>query len=76
MDQKQPHLGFSTEQAMALAQSDAGKKLLALLQETNGDQLQKAMEQAAAGNYQQVKETMSSLLSSREAKALLEKMRE
>ena len=76
MEQKQPLSGFSTEQAMAMAQSDAGKKLLALLQETNGDQLQKAMEQAAAGNYQQVKETMSSLLSSREAKALLEKMRE
>lgn len=76
MDHKQPLSGFSTEQAMALAQSDAGKKLLALLQETNAEQLQKAMEQAAAGNYQQVKETMSSLLSSREARALLEKMRE
>lgn len=76
MDHKQPLSGFSAEQAMALAQSDAGKKLLALLQETNAEQLQKAMEQAAAGNYQQVKETMSSLLSSREARALLEKMRE
>lgn len=76
MDQKQPLSEFSAEQAMALAQSDAGKKLLALLQETNGNQLQKAMEQAAAGNYEQVKQTMSSLISSPEAKALLEKMRE
>ena len=76
MDQKQPLSGFSTDQAMALAQSEAGKKLFALLQETNGDQLQKAMEQAATGNYQQVKETMSSLITSPEAKALLKKMRE
>lgn len=76
MDQKQPLSGFSAEQAKAMAESDAGKKLLALLQETNGEKLQKAMEQAAAGNYQNAKEMVSSLLSSREAKALWDEMRE
>ena len=74
MDQKQPLSGFSAEQAMALAQSDAGKKLLALLQETNGEQLQKAMEQAAAGDFDQVKQTLSELLSSPQVRAMLEQM--
>lgn len=76
MEQKQPFQGFSAEKAMALAQSEAGKKLLSMLQETNGDQLRKAMEQAAAGDYEQVKKTVSSLMRSQEAQALLEEMRE
>lgn len=76
MDQKQPLQGFSAEKAMAMAQSEAGKKLLSLLQETNGDQLRRAMEQAATGNYEDAKRTVSSLLSSQEAKALMKEMRE
>lgn len=65
----------SIQEAMKLAQSDAGQQLLKLLQQSQGEQLQKAMDQAAAGDYSQVKETMQALLSSPEAKALLEKLR-
>lgn len=65
---------FSMQEAMKLAQSDAGKQLYALLQQTQGEQLQNAMDQAAAGDYDQVKKTMSTLLSSPEAKALLKQL--
>lgn len=60
--------------AMNLAQSEAGRELYALLQRTQGKQLQSAMDQAAAGDYEQVQRTLSSLLSNPEAKKLLEKM--
>ncbi len=65
---------FSMEKAMRLAQSDAGKQLFALLQNTNADALQNAMEQAKAGNYTQVKETMETLMQSQQVKALMEKL--
>ena len=45
MDEK---TNYSVEQAKKLANSDAGKKLFALLQQTQGDQLKTAMEDAAA----------------------------
>ena len=61
-------------EAMKLAQSDAGRELYALLQRTQGKQLQSAMDQASAGDYAQVQKTLSSLLSNPEAKKLLEKM--
>ena len=66
--------GFSMEEAMRLAKSDTGKQLYALLHQTNPQQLQSAMDDAAAGNYEQVKNTMTSMLASEEVRALLQKM--
>ena len=37
---------FSMQEALRLAGSDAGQQLLALLRQSNGTQLQQAMEQA------------------------------
>ncbi len=62
---------FSMQDAMRLAQSDTGRQLLTLLQAQNGGSLQTAMDQAAAGNYEELKKTMAVLLSSPEARALL-----
>ena len=67
---------FSIQQAAKLSQSDAGQQLFALLQRDHGDQLQSAMEQAKAGDYTKVKETMQSLLASKQAQELLKKMQE
>lgn len=67
--------GISMAEAMRLAQSDAGRKMLAQLQKSHGDTLQKAMEQAQAGNMEQVKQTLSSLLSSPEGQALMDTIR-
>lgn len=65
---------FSMQEAMRLAQSDAGKQLLALLKKENGAALQQAMDQASTGDYEQVKKTMTSLLASPEAQALLRQL--
>lgn len=66
---------FSIQQARKLAQSGAGQELLALLQNTQGEQLRQAMEQAAAGDYAKVKESFEAMMSSPEARELLEKLR-
>ena len=66
---------FSMEQAMKMAQSDAGKELFALLQSTQGDRLRTAMEQAASGDMEQVKKTMEEIMASRQAQELFARMR-
>lgn len=71
-----PNQGFSKEKAMELANSEAGKKLLAYLQQNKGDELQKAMAQAASGNMEEMKKAVSSLLSDQQAKSLFNQMRE
>lgn len=66
--------GFTMREAMKMAQSDPGRQLLALLKQTRGQELETAMAQASAGDYEQVKKTMSGLLSSPEVQALLKQM--
>ena len=66
---------FSVQQAMKLAQSDAGKQLFALLQNTEGEKLQTAMDQAAAGDLEQVKKTMQQIMESGQVQQLIKKMR-
>ena len=63
------------QEAMKLAQSDTGRQLYALLQKTQGQQLQSAMEQASSGNYDAAKKALDSMLSDPQARELLKKMR-
>ena len=63
-------------QLMKLAQSPAGRQLLALLQRSGGDALQSAVAKASAGDYREAQKTLSSLLSTPEAQALLKQMEE
>ena len=65
---------FSMQEALRLAKSPAGQQLLAMLQRNDKGQLKQAMNQAATGDYTQAKETLSTLLSSPEAKKLLEQL--
>lgn len=65
---------LSVEDAKRIAQSEAGQKLIALLQRSGGEQLQNAMQQASAGNYDQVQNTLSALMSSPEAQELLKQL--
>ena len=62
---------FSIEDAMRIANSPAGQQLFALLKRTDTVKLNNAMDQAAAGNYDQVKDTISSLMENEDVKALL-----
>ena len=65
---------FSVEEAKKLAQSEAGKKLYSALQQSHGQQLQSAMEQASAGNYTEVKKTLTEMMNTPEIKAFLRQM--
>ena len=65
---------FSMQEALRLANSDAGQRLLAILKQSDSAQLQQAMEQATAGNYESVQKTLSSLLASSEVKDLLKEL--
>lgn len=70
-----PQGNYSMEDLKRMAQSEAGQQLFSLLQQTQGEKLQSAMDYAAAGDYRQVKEALSAFMESPEAKALLGKMR-
>lgn len=65
---------FSMQDAMRLANSDAGQRLLDILKQSDGKTLQQAMDQAAAGNYKNMQKTLSSLLASQEVQALLKEL--
>lgn len=64
------------EKYAALARSQPGQELLALLQSSGGQKLSDAMAQAGKGNYQAAREVLSPLLASPEIQALLRKLEE
>jgi len=66
---------FSLQEAMRLAQSDAGQRLIALLQATQGDALRTAMDQASSGDYTNAQKTMQSLLADDRARELLRQLK-
>lgn len=68
------HRNFSPEDAMALAKTPAGQQLIEILQKSNKATIQDAMQQASAGNMEQVKQTLEPLLSSPEIQKLLRQL--
>lgn len=68
-----PHFdNHSMQEAMRLAGTPAGKELIGLLNGQDRSQLQKAV---ASGDTEQMKQAMEALLSSPQAKALMEQLR-
>ncbi len=65
---------FSMQEALRLAQSPAGQRLLALLQASNPQMIQQAAGQANSGNFQQAGQTLQSLLSDPEVQRLLQQL--
>ena len=65
---------FSLEQAKQLMGSPAGQQLLRLLQQQDSNALQEAAELAKKGDYRAAGQTLNSLLSSQEAKKLIEQL--
>jgi len=65
---------FSMEEAMQLANSDAGQRLLAILRQSDGSHLQQAMDQAAAGDFETMRKTLAPLLESKEVQSLLKEL--
>ena len=62
------------QQAKQLANSPEGKQLALLLQQLGGSDLQKILNQAAAGDLSQARQTISALIENPEARKLLEKL--
>ena len=65
---------FSMQEAMRLAKSDAGQKLLAILKQSDGPQLNSAMAAAATGDYSSAMQALSSLLEREDVRSLLRQM--
>lgn len=65
---------FSMQDAMRMANTDAGKQLLKLLQQNNADALKQAMSQANQGDYSNLSKTLTPLLNSPEVQQLLKQM--
>ena len=64
----------SMQEMLRLAASPAGKQLIALMQQKGGEDLQKAMKLAAAGDYTQAKDALQSVLSDPQAQKLLNEL--
>ena len=62
---------FSMQEALRLAKSPAGQQLLAMLQRADAEKIRQVMDQASAGDMDQAKKSISALLDTPEAKALL-----
>ena len=67
---------FSMQEAMHLANSDAGQQLLALLKQSDGQQLEKARDSAATGDYRSAAQALSALLEREDVRRLLKQMEE
>lgn len=65
---------FSMQEAMRLANTPAGQQLLAMLQQSDNEALQKIMDQISTGNYANAQQALSGLLSSPEARQLMKQL--
>lgn len=65
---------FSMEELMKLANSPAGQQLIAMLKSQDSSKLEQAAAQAKSGDYAQAGQTLSSMLSSPEARKLIKEL--
>ena len=65
---------FSINEAQRLAKTPEGQKRIAILQLQDPEQLQKAIDRAASGNYKEAGTILQSLLSSPEAQKLMQQL--
>lgn len=65
---------FSIADAMRIAKSPIGQQLLETLKRSDNGELQKAMDQVSAGNFDLAKKELSSIMASPEIKRLLEQL--
>ncbi len=60
--------------ALRMAQSEAGQQLLSMLKHSGGQELDQAMNQAAAGDYTAAKAMLSNLMKDPQAQELMKKL--
>lgn len=62
------------QEAMRMAQTPAGQQLIQMLRNCSTQDLQTAMDRAAAGDYASAKQALSTILNNPEAQKLLSQM--
>ncbi len=67
---------FSVQEAMRLAKSPVGQQLIAMLRRSDKGQLQQIIDQASAGDFSKAGQMLNTMLSSKEAKTLLQQLEE
>ena len=65
---------FSMQEALRLAQSPAGQRLLAMLRQQNQGQMETAMTQAKAGNMEDARRTIEAMMNTPELQQLLRQL--
>lgn len=65
---------FSMHEAMQLANSPAGQQLINLLKNADSAAIKKAMNEAASGNYEKAKQSLTPFLENSETQALLRQL--
>ena len=65
---------FSMQEALRLARSPAGQRLLAMLRQQNGSQLETIMAQANAGDMENAKKNIEAMMASNEMQELLRQL--
>ena len=74
MDLNQVAAQLHTDPGTVEAQSPDGQALMALMQQQNGTQLQRAMEQGEGGSAAEMASLLKTVLSSGEGRALLQRL--
>lgn len=64
----------SMQEAMRLAGTPAGQQLIRHLQQSSGEDMQQAMNSAAAGDYEAAKKLLSQMLNTPEARKLMDQL--
>jgi hypothetical protein len=65
---------FSMEDMKKLANSDAGRQLMAMLQASHGSTAEAVRKSMASGNTDQARQALAAFLSDPKAQALLQKL--
>ena len=65
---------FSMQEALRLANSDAGQRLLALLRQNSDPGIRQAMTEAMAGDYTKAKDSLAGLMASPQVRQLLKEL--
>ena len=65
---------FNLQEALRLAKSPAGQQLLAMLKQSNNEQVKQAGQQVRAGDYNAAMETVRAFLSTEEGQALFKQL--
>lgn len=68
--------GFDMQEAMRLANSDAGKQLMTMLKNQQNSTMQSVMDSVKNGDMEQAKRSLSAFMADPKTKALLEKLQE